>query len=185
MISQLIGSASVHLQMLNKESRSYFQRAYADSGSAFQPYVFTRTDHVQHVQNCSNITETDKLLEYLKTVNSSNLMRACSLEVTPDIFNIVWSAVVESNDTKHAFITKTLEEIYKDANDGALAIDAMFSFTGQEIPLVALNISSSEASKPLIEENVMETTKFTLPFKGFTKAAYPKVNAQISLSSQK
>lgn len=42
-----------------------------------------------------------------------------------------------------------------------------------------MNMSSSEISKPLIEENVMETTKIELPFRGFTKTAYPKVYEQI------
>lgn len=49
-----------------------------------------------------------------------------------------------------------------------------------------LNITASEGSEPLIKENVMETTRIDLPFKGFTKAAYPKVNvAEFQFCSQK
>lgn len=175
MILFRLGSASVHLHILNDESHKYFQRAYADSGSAFQPYVITKTDHVQHLQDCLNITGMDQLIERLNMENSIKLMN-CSTNEAPNPFNIIWAPVVENSNAKNPFLTKTIEDIY---NGMALAMDVLFSFTAQEIPLTALNISSSEASKPLIKQNVMETTKFELPFKGFTKTSHPKVNAQI------
>lgn len=117
--------------MLNKESRSYFQRAYAASGSLFQSYVFSKANHTKIVQKCSNITETDKLMEYLKTENSSALIKCPRLEGPMVEFNIEWVPVIESNATKSAFLTKTPEEIFNGPTEELPIMDTLFSFTGE------------------------------------------------------
>lgn len=117
--------------MLNKESRSYFQRAFALSGSVFQEYIFTKANHVQIIQDCSNITEIRKLTEYLKTENSSELLNCPLSESDRDC----WVAVIESNRTKDAFLTKTPEQIYNASTDEAPIMDTMVSFTGQVVYL--------------------------------------------------
>lgn len=113
--------------MLNKESRSYFQRAYAASGSVFQPYVFTKANHVQIIQACSNATKIENLLGYLKNSNSSELLN-CPPTETQSLE--VWVPIIERNGTKNAFLTKTPEEIYNNGGEAPI-MDTMFSFTGQ------------------------------------------------------
>lgn len=48
-------------------------------------------------------------------------------------------------------------------------------FSLQEALLSLMRMGPSLISKPLIKKNVLETTKFELPFRGFTKTAHPKV----------
>lgn len=124
------GGASVHLQMLNKQSRSYFQRAFPMSGTAFHSYVITKANHVQSIRECSNIFEMDKLIEYLKTEKSTALLDCPHLEF-PDDFELIWAPVIESEDTEGAFLIKTPHEIYCDPNEDAPIMDTMFSFTAQ------------------------------------------------------
>lgn len=82
------------------------------------------------VQKCSNITGTNELIEYLKTENATTLLNCSPPNFGPDFF-LTWVPVIESNNTKDAFLTKTPEEIYMDPNEDAPAMDAMFSFTSQ------------------------------------------------------
>lgn len=124
------GGASVRFQMLNKQSRSYFQRAYAISGSAVNSFAFTKVNHVQLIRDCSKNTEMDKLIEYLKTENTSTLFQCPHLESPNDIYEI-WAPVIESNETNDAFLTKTPEEIYKYSTEELPIMDTMFSFTAQ------------------------------------------------------
>lgn len=113
--------------MLNKESRLYFQRAFASSNVAFDSYE----NHTQHIQNCAKLNGTEQLIEYLKTENCSSLIECGSLR-TPDQPRAVWSPVIESNNTNGAFLTKKLDDIYNDPNEVAqLIMDTMFSFTAQ------------------------------------------------------
>lgn len=165
--------------MLNRESRKYFQRVFAASGSAFQSYLFTNVNHAQHVQNCLNITEASQLIALLKIESISVLISCPALEALDDFSSSpIWVPVIENTNTKNAFFTKTPQEIYN-YPAGAPMMDAMFSFTAQEAPLAVYNISSLEGSEQLIKENVTETKKFSLPFKGFTKKAHPKVHSRI------
>lgn len=124
------GGASVHYQMLNKESRLYFQRAFAASSSAFDSYALTKVDHVQHIEECFEINGMEKLIEYLKTENSSTLMSCSPFENPYEPYKI-WVPVIESNTTKDAFLTKHPEEIYNDLTEEIPTMDAMFSFTAQ------------------------------------------------------
>lgn len=117
--------------MLNKKSRSYFQRAFAASGTTFNSFALSDVSHTQILQECSKITEMDKLMEYLRTENSSTLISCPLIDAAADVFNPVWAPVVESNNTKNAFLTKTPKEIYNNPSGEAPVMDAMFSFTAQ------------------------------------------------------
>lgn len=125
-----LGGDAVHFHMLNKESRSYFNRAFAASGTAITTNALTKVNHVQQVQECSKIVEMDKLIEYLKTENSNTLIKCPQFE-NPVNLNTIWAPVVESIDTKGAFLTKTPREIYSDPDEGVPIMDTMFSFTSQ------------------------------------------------------
>lgn len=126
----LAGGDAVHFHMLNKESRSYFQRVLAASGTALTTNAITKVNHVQQLQECWKINEMDKLIEYLKSESSDTLMKCPQFE-NPVNLNKVWAPVVESNATKGAFLTKTPREIYSDPDEELPFMDTMFSFTSQ------------------------------------------------------
>lgn len=106
--------------MLNEESRKYFNRAFLISGSAFQYYVWHRGNHIEYIQKCSGSNETDQMIEYLKTTNSSNLVNCRVVGKSPTI---------EIAGTKGAFLSQNLEDIYN--SDEAPAMDTMFCFSSQ------------------------------------------------------
>lgn len=124
--NNVLGSASVHFQMLNEESRKYFNRAYLMSSSAFSFYAFSKANHVDKVKECSGIADNNRLIEYLKTAESSALSKCYRLEKE---FITTWIPTVEPPETVGAFLTKTPDEIYD--SDEAPTIDALFSFTFQ------------------------------------------------------
>lgn len=115
--------------MLNRESRQYFQRAFSASGSAFQPYVLTKFDHVQHVKDCLNVSDLDELMEHLKSQDIDTLLNCPNLESSGD-FSLIFAPVIENKTTKNAFLTNHPEDIYN-GSDGTPIMDAMFSFTAQ------------------------------------------------------
>lgn len=115
--------------MLNKESRSYFQRAFALSGSVFNSFAFSEVkNHTKVVEECSKSNDMEKLMEYLRTANESALIDCPHVDPTDTV--LYWSPVIESNTTNDAIITKSPEEIYNNP-DEAPVMDAMFSFTAQ------------------------------------------------------
>lgn len=130
-----IGGASVNYQMLNEESRKYFNRAFALSSSALNHYVLYEPNHLERMQNFSNIQEKQKLVEFLKTADSGDLAK---VQTTNDFGNILleapWVPTIESFGTKGAFIAKSPEEIYK--SDEAPVMDVMFSFDSQVIEIM-------------------------------------------------
>lgn len=71
----------------------------------------------------------EKLMEYLKTQNSSTLLNCTSIENPGESDDNTWVPVIENNTANGAFLTKTPEEIYNDPTEEAPAVDTMFSFT--------------------------------------------------------
>lgn len=111
--------------MLNEKSRKYFKRAYPLSSSAFSSYALLKENHVQKLQNCSQLQEMSKLIEYIKT-SDANTLRQCYPYKFPGKLQPVWVPTIESSNNTGAFMTKTPEEMY---NLGmAPAMDVMFSF---------------------------------------------------------
>lgn len=115
-----LGGMSVHFQMLNQESRRYFKRAFAISGSAFNSIASIDENHVWRVQECTKIYQMDKLIEYLKMENKTTALARCYHYSFWDRNYPVWVP----------FLTKSLEEIYNSFN-GAPDMDSWFSFTSQ------------------------------------------------------
>lgn len=137
-----LGGASVHFQMLNTESRQYFNRAFASSGAALIFFVVRKANHVKLLQEYTEISDTDVLLEYLK-IADADFLRACSpfnsklgTLITP------WVPTVERENINRAFLTKTPEEIYN--SNQAPAMDTMFTFNTQVIKAMTylLTVSS-------------------------------------------
>lgn len=116
--------------MLNKESRSYFNRAFLASGSAINTYALTSANHTRHVQNCSKADEMENLIGYLKAENCATLISWPWMDGPNDEW-MLWVPSIERSDTKGAFLTKTPEEIYDDFPDEAPIMDTLFSFTAQ------------------------------------------------------
>lgn len=120
----LLGSASVHYHMLNEISRTYFTRAFAMSSSAFSTYALRSANHVQQIQECTQMFDMDKLIEHLKTVDSSSLV-ICYAFTFPGSLDIMWVPTIENRGAPNAFLIQTPEEIYKSAAPPRM--DAMFS----------------------------------------------------------
>lgn len=126
-----LGGASVHFQMLNPQSRSYFQRAFASSGAALIFSVVRKTNHVKLLQECTGIYDIEVLKDYL-TLADADLLRTCSpfnsklgAILTP------WVPSVERESINGAFLTKTPEDIYN--SNEAPVMDTMFTFNAQVI----------------------------------------------------
>lgn len=106
--------------MINEESRKYFQRAFSMSGSGMQSYVLWTYKREQQLQNCTQTNDTNKIIEYLKTANSSMVLK-CN---KPG-----WYPTIESPHTKDAFLTQSPDKIMNSTN--APIMDAMFSFASK------------------------------------------------------
>lgn len=74
------GGASVSFHRLNAKSRSFFQRAYVMSGSAFNYYTLSptnnKTDLIVNIAKNQGveISNTDQLIEYIQTVDSEYIL---------------------------------------------------------------------------------------------------------------
>lgn len=124
-----LGAVSVHLHMLNEQSRKYFKRAFMFSGTAFVPTVVQQNwNHVQQIQDCLQIIELNDLIENLKIENTTVLAR-CYPYTFPADLNLNWAPTIESVGTTGAFLTQTPEKIYNSGN--APSMDVVFSFNSQ------------------------------------------------------
>lgn len=164
-----VGGASVQYQMANEISRKYFNRGFAQSTSGFSAWALRRANHIPEIQNCTQIYEMNELIGYLKTANSSAFEKCYPWQLLGPL-DPTWVPTIECPTAKKAFMTKPLEDIYRSNN---LAMDAMFSFTPEEMITFLPELLNS--TEPLIKPNWKETN-FTLPFEGFTKDDYPKVS---------
>lgn len=114
--------------MLNEESRKYFKRVFASSGSAFCAYALRKANHVQQTQKCLKIYQMSSLIDYLKAAKPSTLT-ACDPLIYPGTITPKWVPTIESPSTEGAFFTKSPDDIYSSGE--APAMDSMFSFTNQ------------------------------------------------------
>lgn len=124
-IKNIAGAMCVQFQMLNTESRKYFYRTFSGSGSAFSYDALIKGNNIDKVKECTKINNTEKLVHFLKTANSSTLT---DCHPANDII-FEWLPTIESPNTVGAFITKTPEEIYN--SDEAPIMDTLFSFTNK------------------------------------------------------
>lgn len=124
------GGSSVAFQMLNVNSRKYFQRAYASSGTAFSSFSLRRRNHMQLLQNCSHLNDVTKIIEYLKETDAMKILFDCY--PAENGTRRVWAPTIEMPTAVDPFLTKTPNDIY-DSND-APVMDAMFSFS-EEVSL--------------------------------------------------
>lgn len=133
-----LGGASVNFQMLNEESRKYFNRAFSMSDTALNYYALSEKNHLKRMQDCTKIYDKRELVEYLKTTWTIVLSHCTKLTIEKTLPDIPWGPTIESPNTKGAFITEKPEQIYK--SDKAPTMDAMFSFTSQ------VNISKEKST---------------------------------------
>lgn len=112
--------------MLNKESRPYFNRAFASSGSALN--AWQRKNHMPLIQECSNLNGTNEIIQYLKTASSQRLLQ-CKQKNAPGSIDQAWLPTIESPQTRGAFLTQPPDEIYE--SNPPLPIHTMFSFNSQ------------------------------------------------------
>lgn len=115
-----VGGSSVQLHMINEESRKYFQRAFLMSGSGLQSYVLWTFDREKQIHDCTQLTDTRKIVEYLKTANSSTVLN-CNIPG--------WFPTIESPDAKDAFLTELPDKIHNSSR--APIMDTMFSFASK------------------------------------------------------
>lgn len=181
MCLRITGGEYVHFHMLNEQSRKYFQRAWTGSGNAFSTYALRRANYVDFVQGCCKIFDINRLTYFLKTTNTTNLVRC---------YHQAWYPTIENPNTKGAFLTKSPEEIY--SSDNPPIMDAVFNFAsqviGNAIGLISTNLfilmifqEALQAypkmvfdTKPLIGEKWNETN-FQFRYEGFSKQTHPKV----------
>lgn len=116
------GAAFAHLQMLNKESRRFVNRAYLASGSSLNPafHPWRRPSQMQNVKIYFQKNDTNTLIEYLKIASNKDLIYSASH---------FWIPVVENRNAPSAFLTDVPENILKSRD--APVMDTMFSFTDQ------------------------------------------------------
>lgn len=124
------GGAAVHFHLLNKESRQYFNRAFASSGSALN--AWQSENHVKLIQECSKSNGTTEMIEFLKTATSQKLLN-CKPKTQPGSVDQSWLPTIESQQTRGAFLTQPPDEIYK--SNRPLPIHTMFSFNSQVFSL--------------------------------------------------
>ncbi|XP_031627086.1 esterase B1-like [Contarinia nasturtii] len=164
------GAASVNYQMLNEESRKYFQRALLLSSTALNYYTLYEPNHLERMQKHSNIQDKDELVEYLKTLDSDTLSQC---ETTSDFGTILlqshWVPTIEDSKTKGAFLTKHPEEIYQ--SDEAPAMDTVLSMTSQEY--ITFNTNLTKNGEPFLSGDSKDSN-LLLAFNGFDKETYPK-----------
>lgn len=61
--------------MLNEESRKYFNRAFTLSSTALNYYVLHEPNHLERMQNFSQIQDKQKLIDYLKTADGADIVK--------------------------------------------------------------------------------------------------------------
>lgn len=160
------GGACVHHQILNEQSRKYFNRAFAMSGSALHSYPLSliKGNNLKPMQNCTKINDVDELAKHLATTDVRNL-----LEYNKDNM-MTWAPTIERLNAPNAFLVKSPEEIYNSSK--APVLDTMFSFDFFEglAPFKDL----LNRTEPLIEADLSAED---MPFfiAGFTKEDFPKV----------
>lgn len=168
LFGQSKGGACVNFHMLNHESRKYFNRVFSMSGTAFYCYPLSliEDNNIESMQNCTKITNIEKLAKHLAITDIGNL-----LEYNSEC-EIVWAPTIESINAPNSFLTKSVEEIYNSTD--APVMDAMFSFDSSEAmgPLKKF----FNKTEPFIQANGKQTIS-ELPFfiNGFTREDYPKV----------
>lgn len=100
----LLGSISVTHHILNKESRKYFTRTFAMSGTALVPSLYVEGDHrclinkfaKQFNKSIGNNIET--LIEFMKHVPEEDIMEFVTKIYTHDNnnnTNAVWWPIIE------------------------------------------------------------------------------------------
>lgn len=124
------GAASVTFQMLNAESRKYFNRAFASSGTGSVWFILRKANHVPEIRKClrTNETNMDKLVAQLKTADR-RVLQMCSLHDFSKSFVLTWVPTVEKANAREPFLTKSPNDIYN--SDDAPIMDSLFSFNAE------------------------------------------------------
>lgn len=120
----------VSYQMLNEESRKYFNRAYMASGTALDFQGFRRSNHRQTIQKCFQLNKIDEIIDFLKS-NSAEVLTSCSSKRVYNSILLTWVPTVEPADTNGSFLNASPAEIY--TSDSAPVMDSLFTFTSQVI----------------------------------------------------
>lgn len=115
--------------MYNEQSRKYFQRVYAASGTMFTATIFNKTTHWQRIPECFGVNGSrDQIMEFLKKTDGRILGTCCPF-VSPGEIQLYWTPTIENQNTTGAFLTQTPEEIFNSKK--APFIDTIFSYASQ------------------------------------------------------
>ncbi|XP_049802579.1 esterase FE4-like isoform X2 [Schistocerca nitens] len=112
-LGQSAGGASIHYHLLSPQSKGLYKNAIAMSGSALNPWAFSRnaTDRAIRFAKHWGYTggSTTDLVNFLKTVNASTLVLdrnvALSEEDSVTLYSCVWAPSVEP-EHEGAFLTE-------------------------------------------------------------------------------
>lgn len=82
------------------------------------------------MQECSQVNDANKLIEYLKTADTK-VLAACHTTNTLGkiLLQVPWVPTIEKSTATNAFLTKTPEEIYNSYD--APVMDALFTFASK------------------------------------------------------
>ncbi|XP_049951779.1 esterase FE4-like [Schistocerca serialis cubense] len=112
------GSASVQYHLLSPMSKGLFKNAIAMSGSALNPWAFSKNPSDRAIRYAKTLgyngTTSTELLEFLKTIEARTLVvdrnSALSEEDSVSLFTCVWAPSIEpENDS--AFLTEEPQKI--------------------------------------------------------------------------
>lgn len=173
LFGQSKGGSSVHFQQMNEQSRKYYKRAFAMSGSvlyAIPPNLIVQ-NNVDLLKNCTEIQDMDKLIEYIETAPVSDISKCSKMG------SAIWAPTIECLNAPKPFLTKQPEEILN--SDQKPIMDTMFSFNSEEA--IQFDPDMVNQTEPFINKDWRKTA-IDMPFEGFTKKHYPKVILIVALS---
>lgn len=191
-----IGAASINFQMLNQESRKYFNRAYLTSASALTSFAISKSDHMERMKEFLKLHDVDELINYMKTADCEFLATQYYW-YSSNSLTFPWVPTIEIPNAVNAFMTQTPDEIYSSGK--ASVKDTLYSINTKVLKSkigyssILVHILSEviwfqeilwfrpnyiDKTDPLVTEDWQESGG-DLRFVGFNKNNYPKVT-QIS-----
>lgn len=148
------GSKSVNLHFLSPTSRGLFRRAIGGSGSALNPWAFTRHNHTKIVRKWMEKpnASVNEIIEWLNTADREQFLKSAYSPPDKRVRSIetTWSAVIENEEWENTFLTKSPRRYYLEEPSD---VDIMFGYS--ESVSVFLN---------RINESLMNIKRF--PFVG-------------------
>lgn len=157
------GAISADYQVLNEESRKYFQRVIILSGSALIGYHTGNHECLMHIiaRNASKITRNkEELIEYLKTADARQIQDFVDdIENLPPI--ISWSPIIEREDAINPFLRDEPYTAYEKIKQFNLT--SFFSISDKE----SLFYETGETLQEDVVRDRINRREFRLPIRAF------------------